>query len=310
MERVIQRQVADFHTDHIFDCGQAFRWQQQRDGSYTGIAEGRIVNIRFIPEGEKSQGGTKADSSCFSDNRTRPAPCRGRIVLSNTSEEEFEGFWKKYLDLDRDYGAIKRELSQKDPVMKEAIRWGGGIRLLRQEKWEALLSFLISQNNHIPRIKGCIEALSENFGEKAGQYQGRWWYSLPSPKTLASMEPEDLSICRLGYRAKYLIGTARQVERDGLPALEQMADPAVSYEEAFEYLTRFCGVGPKVASCVLLFSMEKYKSFPLDVWMKRVMERLYGQKTEKEMKAFAENTFGDYGGFAQQYLFYYIRQTG
>lgn len=299
MERQVRRQAEDFHPEHIFDCGQAFRWERQQDGSYTGIAGGRIANIRFVPEGPDSF-----------PRLGQPQPCRGELIVSNTSEEEFEQFWRDYLDLDRDYGMIKKELSRQDPVIKEAIRWGGGIRLLRQDPWETLLSFIISQNNHIPRIKGCIAALCGNFGEKAGEYEGKAYWTFPKPQILAAMEPEELSACRLGYRAKYLIETARQVEKDGLSALEQAADPGVSYKEAFEYVTRFCGVGPKVANCVLLFSMGKYDSFPLDVWMKRVMEQLYGQKSLKEMKAFAEKNFGRYGGFAQQYLFYYIRQNG
>lgn len=288
MDRQIRREVTDFHPDHIFDCGQAFRWERQRDGSYTGIAGEKVANIRLVPAPSQH--------------------CRGQLIVSNVSEEDFDTFWKAYLDLNRDYGAIKKELSQRDPVIKEAIRWGSGIRLLRQEPWETLVSFIISQNNHIPRIKKCIEFLCENFGEKAGAYQGKNYYSFPAPEVLASMEPEDLSACRLGYRAKYLIATARQVEKDGIGALKQAADPKVSYEEAYEYVTKFCGVGPKVANCVLLFSMGKYDSFPLDVWMKRVMEQLYGQKSPKEMKTFAERTFGSYGGFAQQYLFYYMRE--
>lgn len=299
MEQQISIQVEDFHPVHTFECGQAFRWERQSDGSYTGIAGGKIVNAAFIPD---------EDLENLQEGSGSYKAYRGRLILSNTSKEDFEGFWKTYFDLDRDYGAIKRELAQKDPVIREAIRQGGGIRLLQQEKWETLLSFIISQNNHIPRIKKCIEALCENFGEKAGTYRGRDYYSFPSPQVLAAMEPEDLAVCRLGYRAKYLVGTARQVEQEGLSALEAMGDDNVAPQEAFSYVTHFCGVGPKVANCVLLFSMGKYDSFPLDVWMKRVMEQLYGQKSPKEMKEFAERTFGRFGGFAQQYLFYYIRE--
>ncbi len=298
MARVKREHVRDFHLDHIFDCGQAFRWERQADGSYTGIAGGRIANVRFVPDSGRQGEGASEEGRAEA----------GQLVLSNVTEEEFQEFWSPYLDLERDYRSIKEGLAQGDAVMGEAIRWGQGIRLLRQDPWETLLSFIISQNNHIPRIKGCIESLCENFGEKAGRFQGRDYYSFPEPEVLAALEPEDLAVCRLGYRAKYLVGTARQVAEDGLKQLRAMALPEVSGEEAFDYVTRFCGVGPKVANCVLLFSMGKYERFPVDVWVKKVMKDLYGLETLKEINAFAGERFGRQGGFAQQYLFYYIRE--
>ncbi|MCQ4636129.1 8-oxoguanine DNA glycosylase [Anaerovorax odorimutans] len=290
MNRVIRENVRDFDLDHIFDCGQAFRWSRQPDGSYTGIAGNRIANIQFEPcQGPGGQ---------------------GRLTLSNVTEEDFDTFWNDYLDLDRDYGRIKKELAERDPIIKKAIDCGRGIRLLQQDKWETLLSFIISQNNHIPRIKKCIEALCRQFGQKAGQLDGLSYYTFPDPEALAVLEPEDLAECRLGYRAKYLIGTARKVVADGADMLESMGSPDVTAAEAFEYITGFPGVGPKVANCILLFSMGKYDCFPVDVWMKKVMKQLYGLETAKEIDAFASRAFGQYGGIAQQYLFYYIRETG
>lgn len=283
---IVRENVKDFHLDHIFDCGQAFRWEKQDDGSYTGIAGGRIANIQFEPyEGRTAE---------------------GRLIISNAHEEDFP-FWEKYLDMGRDYEKIKTDLG-KDPVMATAITYGEGIRLLQQEPWETLISFIISQNNHIPRIKKCIESLSENFGESAGIYNGREFYSLPSPEKLASLTEEDLAVCRLGYRAKYLIATAKRVCELGIDSLNGVALPNVSSAEAYEYITGFTGVGPKVANCIMLFALGKYDSFPLDVWMKRVMEEEYGLKTPKAMAEFASENFGEYGGFAQQYLFYYIRE--
>lgn len=287
MKKVIRENIRDFHLDHIFDCGQAFRWEKQPDGSYTGIAGGHIANIQFEP---------------YETDGTN-----GKLVLSNVTEEEFKGFWHDYLDLSRDYDAIKTQLGM-DPVMKTAIGYGQGIRLLQQEPWETLISFIISQNNHIPRIKKCIESLSENFGEMAGEYDGRKFYSLPSPEKLASLTEEDLAVCRLGYRAKYLIETARKVCEEGIDKLNAAALPETASAEAYEYITGFHGVGPKVANCIMLFSLGKYDSFPLDVWMKRVMEEEYGLASPKEMAQFASRNFGEYGGFAQQYLFYYVRE--
>lgn len=287
MKQVIKEGIRDFHLDHIFDCGQAFRWEKQEDGSYTGIAGSRIANIQFEP--------------------SKPGGTCGKLILSNVTEKDYDEFWEDYLDLKRDYGKIK-EVLRSDAVMKRAITSGEGIRLLQQEPWEILLSFIISQNNHIPRIKKCIESLSENFGEHAGSFRGKEFYTLPAPEKLASLTVEDLAVCRLGYRAKYLIASAQKVCEEGLEALNRIALPEVTSKEAYDYITGFQGVGPKVANCILLFSMGKYDRFPVDTWMKKVMEEQYGLTSVKEMDAFAAENFGQYGGFAQQYLFYFVRE--
>lgn len=279
------KQIRDLHPDHIFDCGQCFRWNREADGSYTGIAGGKIANISFSPDVDGS----------------------GTLILSNVTEEDYLSFWKSYLDLERDYGAIKAELMKGDEVMQQAVAYGDGIRLLRQDPWEALLCFIISQNNNIPRIKKCIESLCQNFGEYRGMYRGKAYYDYPTPETLASLSIEDLAPCRLGYRAKYLIGSGKKVTEEGLGALQTMAKEQTSVEEAFDYIRGFPGVGPKVANCILLFGMGKYESFPIDVWIRKVMEQLYGLKHPKEISAFVQKQFHPYGGFAQQYLFYYIR---
>ncbi|MCF0144106.1 MAG: DNA-3-methyladenine glycosylase 2 family protein [Firmicutes bacterium] len=222
-------------------------------------------------------------------------------------EKNDQGIWETpedikdisgYFDLGRDYSKIRRKLSKNDPVMKEAIRAGKGIRILKQDRWETLLSFIISQNNNIPRIKGCISTLSETLGEK-GQ--------LPTPAVLARATVEDLAACRLGYRDKYLIETARQIEEDP-EFLDRLAKPEVSSDEAAEVLQKLSGVGPKVANCIALFGLGKIDSFPIDVWMKRVMNQLYGipENDVKAMKEYAAENFAPYGGIAQQYLFYYI----
>lgn len=273
--------AADFFPAHIFDCGQCFRWRRQDDGSYTGIAGGRIANIAFVPYEEENAG------------------AGGRLVIRNCTAEDFEKFWRQYLDLDRNYGKIKRKLCRGDQAMKKAVRFGWGIRILQQELWETIVSFIISQNNHIPRIKGCIENLAEMFGDEAGSFDGKTWYNLPSPERLASLTVEDLAPVKLGYRAKYLIETARVIARDGLPRNAQQ-------------LAALPGVGPKVAACILLFGMGQYEAFPIDVWMARVMHELYGfaEKDKNAMADFAADKFGKLGGFAQQYLFYYMRENG
>lgn len=275
-EEIIVENVKDFNLDHIFDCGQAFRWKKEEDGSYSGKAFGKAINIGFKYDGiEKSKGKSKEKSS-------------GTLILKNSSKEDYEKIWKKYLDLDRDYGKIKRELGTKDSVLKEAIKSGEGIRILNQDLWETIISFIISQNNNIPRIKKCIESLACSFGDGI---------SLPNPEELSILREEELLSIKLGYRSKYLIETAKQVVNNGLP-------------KNFDELLELNGVGPKVANCISLFGMHHLESFPIDVWVKRLMNKYYGfdEKDTKGMEIFAQNTFGDYGGIAQQYLFYHIRK--
>lgn len=294
--------IKDFDLDHIFDCGQCFRWERRSDGSYTGIAKGKIVNMRY-EKGDFDRGAESdtimsaaAVSGGNIENEYHSMPYGGTLIIDNCTEEDFQNIWRQYLDLDRDYGKIKRRLSKGDPVMRRAIKNGSGIRILQQDLWETILSFIISQNNHIPRIKGCIEKLAELFGQPAGTYEGRAWHDLPGPEVLASLSEADLAEVRLGYRSKYILGTAKAVVRDGLP-------------QTAEQLAALPGVGPKVAACILLFGMAKYDAFPVDVWMARVMHQLYGldQKDRRAMELYASEHFGRLGGFAQQYLFYYIR---
>lgn len=272
--------VKDFNLDHIFDCGQCFRWERQEDGSYTGTAMGKAVNMAFE---------------------------RGVLTIDNCTPEDYESIWRPYLDMDRDYGAIKAELSEADPTIKGACDYGYGIRILRQDFWESVVSFIISQNNNIPRIKGCIEALCAAFGERIGEYGGKEYFSIPSPEKLASLTSGDLAPIRLGYRAPYLVKAAAQfIEEEGPDAVQTRLAAA---EDPIGQLQKFCGIGPKVASCISLFGLGRTDAFPIDVWMRRVMNRLYGieEKDMRSMASYAAEHFGKYGGIAQQYLFYYIR---
>jgi N-glycosylase/DNA lyase len=280
--RVIIDGVKDFNPDHTFDNGQCFRWNREADGSYTGVAFGRIVNIGY-------QGET--------------------LTIDNALPGDFEAVWKDYLDLDRDYGAIKRMFSEKDPVMREAAAYGSGMRILRQDKWETLVSFILSQNNNIARIKKCVEALCAAHGKPVGTYRDRLYYAFPSPGELAGLAPGELDVCRLGYRSKYIAETAKQIAADGGNTLYGLDRAPAG--EAYEYLLSLSGVGPKVANCIMLFSMGKYESFPLDVWIKRVMHQIYHieEGNVKQMKEYAASHFGEYGGIAQQYLFYYARNN-
>jgi len=283
--------IEDFLPEHTSGCGQCFRWRRENDGSWSGVVRGAFANLSYTPyTGEKGRGAVTIRSGLFADDPVRR-----------------EKYWRNYLDLDRDYKAVKQTLAANDKVMERAIEAGGGIRILNQEKWETLISFIISQNNNIPRITGCIENLCERFGTRAGRFGDREYFSFPSVSDLAGLNAEDLAASRLGYRAKYILDTAAAVSRDGGAMLESCGSLPVNEIES--YLLSLPGVGPKVAGCVMLFAMKKTEAFPVDVWVKRVMSRFYGmdENNPAAIKDYASRNFGNCGGFAQQYLFYYIR---
>lgn len=264
---IILEGVRSLSLPLTLDCGQAFRWQQGEDGLWRGVVRGQMVTAG--QEGE-------------------------RITLYATDREVFERIWRPYFDLDRDYGAILARLCE-DEVLARAIRQNSGIRILRQETWEALCSFIISQNNNIPRIKGIIERLCEYFGEEAAPGV----FSFPRPERLAGLEVEQLAPLRAGFRARYIIDAARKVS-DGsvrLDALEEMPIEAARAE-----LMQITGVGVKVADCTLLYGVGKLEICPMDVWMKRVIAAFYPE-------GFPPCAAG-YEGIAQQYLFHYARTSG
>jgi N-glycosylase/DNA lyase len=290
--KTVFEEVRDFDPEDIFECGQCFRWRRQPDGSYNGVVCGSFANVSYAPDGKRSGVGI--------------VRIWGNLFAHD--EEKRERYWRGYLDLDRNYTQIKRILSTEDSVMRRAISAGEGIRVLNQDKWETLISFIISQNNNIPRIQGCIESLCREHGRNIGMLKGAPLYAFPSAEHLATVHVDDLDPCHLGYRAKYIAYTARLIAADGGKALGEGEDlPTAELEQ---YLLSLPGVGPKVANCVMLFSMKKSEVFPIDVWMRRVMAGVYGmsERNLSGMRDYAVRNFGEYGGIAQQYLFNYIRK--
>ncbi len=274
---IVLKDVNDFSPVHIFECGQAFRWNWDGTG-YVGIAGDRVIRVSYD---------------------------RGDVLLENVSIEDYSSFWKRYFDMDRDYGQVKAALAR-DSLLERAMEYGWGIRILNQEPWEALISFIISANNNIPRIKKIIENLAFKFGKRA-EWRGKDFYAFPRPADLASASVEQLLACGCGYRAAYIKRTAEMV-CSGEIQLDQVAN--LPYHEAYKALMACPGVGPKVADCVLLFSMGKTEAFPVDVWIKKVMQHFYPESagTNRGVKEFAWQRFGHLAGFAQQYLFYYARE--
>ena len=253
-----------FSLKSTLECGQCFRWRAEPDGSYCGIAGGRRLRLR-------------QDGSILS--------------FFDTTGEEFDRIWRKYFDFDTDYPAIYRSLCS-DSVIRRAYEYTGELHILRQEPWEGLCSFIISQNNNIPRITGIIERLCSGFGEPLPE----GGHAFPAPERLAGLKPEDLAELRAGFRAKYILDAAGKVA-DGRVDFGRIA--AEDLDAARQELRQICGVGPKVAECALLFGLYRLEAFPVDVWMKRVLKWFY-------QTGFPE-TARPYGGIAQQVLFHYVR---
>ena len=279
---VILEDVKNFNPKHIFECGQCFRWIKQEDDSYTGVAMGQVINVK--QEGNK-------------------------IYLDNTTKEDFDNIWYDYFDLGRDYESMVNTLKVMDEHLEKATEFGEGIRILKQDGWEMLISFIISANNRIPMIQRAINNLSKNFGTYIGEYKNQEYYAFPTPQQLNKATIEEIRACSTGFRDKYIKSTAQIVNDENIDVLEYRKLPTA---ECLKELLKFNGVGPKVADCIALFGMQKYDTFPVDVWVKRVMQEFYVEEdlSLTKIRKFGIEKFGDLAGFAQQYLFYYAREFG
>jgi N-glycosylase/DNA lyase len=276
-EGIVIKDVVDFDLRHIFDCGQSFRWNEQKDGSFIGVASGRVVRM---------------SKSC------------NHVYIKGGAMEDRD-FWSEYLDLDRNYGEIKSKLSENDDILKEAMGHGEGIRILNQEPFEIVVSFIISANNRIPMIKKAVENISRNYGRKL-EFEGKEYYSFPAPEMLVDATVDELEECGCGFRAPYIIETTKEIASGNVDLYKIKA---MDTDEAHRSLKNLKGIGPKVADCILLFSMGKHDAFPVDVWVKRVMQYFYlaPDVSLKKIRDYGRDKFGSLAGFAQQYLFYYAR---
>lgn len=279
---VVIEGALDFDPKHIFECGQCFRWKAEDDGSYTGVAKGRVINV-------SREGNT--------------------VYLKNTNLEDFNKIWKSYFDLETDYAKIKNELKSMDEYLEKATEFGWGIRILRQDPWEMLISFIISSNNRIPMIQKAISNLSREYGTYIGKFNGVEYYDFPTPEQLSKASIADIRACSTGFRDKYIKATTERVisEKEDVYNYEKLGT-----EDCRKKLMEFNGVGPKVCDCIALFGMQKYDTFPVDVWVKRVMQEFYVEDDMSlpKIRKYAIDKFEDLSGFAQQYLFYYARELG
>lgn len=285
-QEYILKGAKSFELKDIFDCGQCFRWNKEIDGSYTGVFGNNVLNV-------SKQGKD--------------------VIFKGICEENIETTCKKYFDLDRNYEEIKEKLSKIDEHMKKSIEYGSGIRILNQDLWETIISFIISANNNIPRIKGIIERISKKYGNEI-IYNGKSYYTFPTVEQLSNVTVEDLRSLGLGFRDIRVYETTHMIldKKVDLKALEQEKD----FNKVRETLLTLSGVGPKVADCILLFStLKRWEAFPIDVWVRRVMNELYIQNEDEtkvnktQIEKIAKEKFGDLAGIAQQYLFYWKREA-
>lgn len=269
---VVNNSTHRIDIDKTFNCGQCFRWNKI-NRHWVGVVANRVYQVAqdkdIVAVRELTNGfNTQADIE--------------KII--------------KYLDLDTDYSVLKP--LETDVFAHEAMKSGKGIRILRQDTWEALISFIISQRNNIPKIKSTVKKLCEALGDKIETSAGVY-YTFPSPQRILEANKSDLIKIGLGYRDAYIISAAERVQA-GSVNLSKLSSASVSSSKALAELQSMYGVGPKVANCVLLFGMHKLDAFPIDVWMERVIDRYYNGEIDI-------GSYGSLSGLMQQYMFYHIK---
>lgn len=281
-QQYILRDAKSFEPVHIFECGQCFRWNKEEDGSYTGVIKNSVINVKKIGN---------------------------NVEFTGVCDENIKKICEEYFNLQTNYEAIKEKLSSIDIYLKNSIEYGNGIRILKQDLWETLLSFIISANNNIPRIKTIIERIAKKYGNKI-EFKNKTYYTFPTAEMLQNVRVEDFRGLGLGFRDVRIYETVQKTLKGeiNLEELEQEENTEVLRKKLLE----IPGVGPKVADCVMLFALNRFDVFPVDVWVKRVISELYFDKKEQTpnvIHEFAEKQYGDLAGLAQQYLFYWRREN-
>ena len=285
MDKLVIKNQDSFKLKDIFECGQCFRWEKDGE-SYVGIIKEGVLRV--------SQKGKD-------------------ITFEGNLDGDFKEIIYRYFDLNTDYREYKNKLSKVDKYMRESICYGEGIRILRQDLWETIISFIISANNNIPRIKKIINSISKKYGRKV-EFEGKEYYLFPSIDELSKATVEELRALGTGFRDIRIYNTtkmvkSKQVDLDYILSLDDS-------EKIREELLKLDGVGPKVADCIMLFALKREDVFPIDVWVRRVMNDLYihneveEKVNKKEINKLAKEKFGNLSAIAQQYLFYWKREEG
>ena len=285
-QRYILKKQNSFELKDIFECGQCFRWNEQDDKSYIGVIKDAIINVK------------KENDS---------------IIFTGKCDGDIKEVIEYYFDLNTDYEEIKQKLSNIDEYLKTSIEYGKGIRILNQDLWEMIISFIISANNNIPRIKGIIERLSKKYGNEI-EWNGQKYYTFPTPEQLKDVTVEEYRKLGLGFRDIRLYETTKMILNKEVDLEKLRNNP--NTQEVRDELLKLSGVGPKVADCILLFSdLKRFDVFPIDVWVRRVMNDLYikedneAKVSKKKIEKLADEKFGNLKGLAQQYLFYWRREN-
>lgn len=285
-QKYIIKNCNTFELKDIFECGQCFRFNKQEDESYTGVVGNNVINVKKV------------------DNE---------VHIKSVGQDNLEELVVNYFDLNRNYEQIKDKLSKIDENMQKSISYGKGIRILNQDLWETIISFIISANNNIPRIKGIIDRMSERYGKKI-IFEGKEYYTFPTIDELSKASVEDLRALGLGFRDVRVYETTKIIKNKEID-LEQLKNEK-DFNKVRNTLLTLPGVGPKVADCILLFStLKRWEAFPIDVWVRRVMNELYIKNPDEtkvkkeEIEKIAYEKFGNLAGIAQQYLFYWKREA-
>lgn len=284
-QKLVLNNVDSFELPHIFDCGQCFRWDRQSDGSYIGVIKSGVMKV------------SKVGNS---------------ITFEGILDGDINSIVYDYFDLGTDYNVFKKKLSLIDLNMKKSVEFGYGIRILKQDLWEMIISYIISANNNIPRIKGIINRISQRVGKKIS-WNGNDYYLFPTVEELAKLSVSDLRELGTGFRDKRIYKTTQMILKKevDLEILKKMNNT----DEMRNELLKLDGVGEKVADCILLFALRRFDSFPVDVWVRRVMNKLFIHNEDEtkvnknQIRDVAYELFGDIEGIAQQYLFYWAREN-
>lgn len=269
---MIRKTVENFDISQICESGQCFRMVKESGNVYSIVASGRYLEV--------GQEGGECVFSC--------------------EEEEYEDFWRGYFDLDQDYSSYISQISPRDEYLKAAAQFGNGIRILRQELWEVIASFLISQQNNIVRIRKCIDNICVRYGEPKVNFRGEKYFAFPEPEALARLPEDELKECNLGYRSKYVVRTAASIA-DGETNLEKIR--RMSYRQAKEELLKLFGVGEKVADCICLMGLHHTQAFPIDTHIRQALDKHY-------KRGFPKRRYKGYEGIMQQYIFYWELKRG
>ena len=264
---MIKQTIENFDLAQICGSGQCFRMKEESTGRFSVIVGKEYLRVEQ----------QKKDCIFYCD------------------EAEFHDFWKGYFDLEEDYASYIAKIAPDDEYLRYAAEFGSGIRILRQDLWEMIVSFLISQQNNIVRIRRCIENLCESYGEKLVNSQGESYYAFPTPESLSGLKEDALMACNLGYRSKYVVRTAKSIV-SGECDLEKIRQ--LPYREAKEELLKLFGVGEKVADCICLFALHNLEAFPVDTHIKQALQKHY-------KRGFPKRRYKGCEGVLQQYIFYY-----